>query len=339
MRDLESGPAAWRYILRSESKRKSVEHYLPLILSAAGALGVLPFAVIRFMAGEWIVGIVDSVIILGFLVLGTFVYRTRNVRIASYAISVLCVGGVLTSVYVDGPQQILWAFPAIVAVFYLLRPNEAVAFALVLMFALIPALLPSEDSFRTTSSLITLVVTSAFAYAFSLITLRQRIKLLQMATKDPLTGAGNRRALENKLRNAVNVFQRTNVSVSMLLIDLDHFKKVNDRHGHAAGDEILRSITEIINLRIRVTDSLYRIGGEEFVVILDGQDLHRAAHLAEQLRTLVEANELVPDHSVTISVGVAELKHGESGFDWLHRADEALYRAKRSGRNAMNIAD
>ncbi|MDJ0699243.1 MAG: GGDEF domain-containing protein [Woeseiaceae bacterium] len=325
--------------MRSESKRKSVEHYLPLILSAAGALGVLPFAVIRFMAGEWIVGIVDSVIILGFLVLGTFVYRTRNVRIASYAISVLCVGGVLTSVYVDGPQQILWAFPAIVAVFYLLRPNEAVAFALVLMFALIPALLPSEDSFRTTSSLITLVVTSAFAYAFSLITLRQRIKLLQMATKDPLTGAGNRRALENKLRNAVNVFQRTNVSVSMLLIDLDHFKKVNDRHGHAAGDEILRSITEIINLRIRVTDSLYRIGGEEFVVILDGQDLHRAAHLAEQLRTLVEANELVPDHSVTISVGVAELKHGESGFDWLHRADEALYRAKRSGRNAMNIAD
>ncbi len=339
MRDLESGPSAWRYILRSESKRKSVEHYLPLILSAAGALGVLPFAVMRFMDGEWIIGIVDSVIILGFLVLGTFVYHTRNVRIASYAISVLCIGGVLTSVYVDGPQQILWAFPAIVAVFYLLRPNEAVVLALVLVFALIPALLPSDDSFRTTSSLITLIVTSAFAYAFSLITQRQRIKLVQMATKDPLTGAGNRRALENKLRNAVNVFQRTNVCVSMLLIDLDHFKKVNDRHGHAAGDEILRSITEIINLRIRVTDSLYRIGGEEFVVILDGQDLHRAAHLAEQLRTLVEANELVPDHSVTISVGVAELKKGESGFDWLHRADEALYRAKRSGRNAMNIAD
>ncbi len=339
MRDLESGPSAWRYILRSESKRKSVEHYLPLILSAAGALGVLPFAVMRFMDGEWIIGIVDSVIILGFLVLGTFVYHTRNVRIASYAISVLCIGGVLTSVYVDGPQQILWAFPAVVAVFYLLRPNEAVVLALVLVFALIPALLPSDDSFRTTSSLITLIVTSAFAYAFSLITQRQRIKLVQMATKDPLTGAGNRRALENKLRNAVTVFQRTNVCVSMLLIDLDHFKKVNDRHGHAAGDEILRSITEIINLRIRVTDSLYRIGGEEFVVILDGQDLHRAAHLAEQLRTLVEANELVPDHSVTISVGVAELKDGESGFDWLHRADEALYRAKRSGRNAMNIAD
>ena len=162
---------------------------------------------------------------------------------------------------------------------------------------------------------------------------------MQQATKDPLTGAGNRRALEHKLFDAVNVYQRTRSPVSMLLMDLDHFKKVNDRHGHAAGDEILCSITEIINLRIRVTDSLYRIGGEEFVVVLEGQDLHRAAHLAEQLRTLIEANELVPDHSATISVGVAELKENETGNDWLHRADKALYRAKRSGRNALSIAD
>jgi len=339
LRDLHSGIDTWRYILRSESKRKSVEHYLPLILSAAGALGILPFAVIRFMSGEWLVGIIDTIIIIGFIVLGTFVYRTRNIRIASYAISALCVGGALTTVYVDGPQQVYWAFPAIIAVFYLIRPMEAVVFALIMISALIPRLIPAGDTFATTTTLITLVVTSAFAYAFAIITNQQRLKLLQLATKDPLTGAGNRRALETKMGNVVNVFKRTKVPVSMLLIDLDHFKQVNDKHGHAAGDAILRSITEIVNLRIRVTDSLYRIGGEEFVVILDGQDLHRAAHLAEQLRTLIEANELVPDHSVTISVGVAELKDGESGYDWLHRADSALYRAKRSGRNALNIAD
>ena len=207
------------------------------------------------------------------------------------------------------------------------------------MVALIPALLPGQPTLSVATTLITLLVTCAFAYAFSLITHRQRLQLMQLATRDPLTGAGNRRALENKMRHVVNVHKRTKTPVSMLLMDLDHFKLVNDRHGHAAGDEILRSITEIVNLRIRVTDSLYRIGGEEFVVVFDGQDLHRAAHLAEQLRTIIEANELVPDHSVTVSVGVAELKEGESGNDWLHRADEALYRAKRSGRNAMSIAD
>ena len=97
-------------------------------------------------------------------------------------------------------------------------------------------------------------------------------------------------------------------------------------------------MTEIINLRIRVTDSLYRIGGEEFVVVLEGADLDHGAHLAEQLRTLVDANELVPDHGVTISLGVAELKKGESGNDWLHRADEALYRAKDAGRNSTSLS-
>jgi diguanylate cyclase (GGDEF)-like protein len=125
----------------------------------------------------------------------------------------------------------------------------------------------------------------------------------------------------------------------MLLLDLDHFKKVNDLHGHAVGDQILKRVTEIINLRIRVTDSLYRIGGEEFVVVLESQDATRAAHLAEQLRTLIQANELVPDRPVTISLGVAELTEDETASSWIGRADEALYRAKRSGRNTTSIAE
>ena len=114
---------------------------------------------------------------------------------------------------------------------------------------------------------------------------------------------------------------------------------IRDRYGHAVGDQILKSITEIINLRIRVTDSLYRIGGEEFVVLLVGANLESAVHLAEQLRLLVDANELVPDQAVTISLGVAEIKDGETGNDWLHRADEALYQAKDAGRNSTSVSD
>ena len=172
-----------------------------------------------------------------------------------------------------------------------------------------------------------------------MITNRQRTQLLQLATKDPLTGAGNRRALDSKLREAVNTFQRTGTPASLLMLDLDHFKSVNDVLGHAAGDQILKNVTEIINLRIRVTDSLYRIGGEEFVVVLEGADLEQAAHLAEQLRTLVDANELVADQTVTISLGVAELKQHESPYDWLHRADEAMYQAKDAGRNSTSVSD
>lgn len=339
MDELKTGLHAWRYILRSEGRHRSIEHYLPIILSIAGTLGILPFAVMRFRNGEIIPGLIDVAIITGLISFGTFVYRTRNVRVSSYAISVICVGGVLATVYINGPQQVAWAYPALIAVFYLIRPIEAVVFAVVAVVALLPILAPAGDTASTATTIITILVACAFAYAFSIVTNRQRQKLMHQATKDPLTGVGNRRAFENKLFDLVNRYKRSGTPASMLLIDLDHFKRVNDRHGHAAGDQILCRITEIMNLRIRVTDSLYRIGGEEFVIILEGQDLHRATHLAEQLRTIVEANELVADQAVTISAGVAELKTGETGNDWMHRADEALYRAKRSGRNATSIAE
>ena len=338
MRELESGLGAWRYAVRSGQGRKKVETLMPLILSGAGALGVLPFAVVRYLHGQWIAAIVDTIIVVGLIALGVYVYRTRRVRLASIAISILCVGGILATVYLIGPHQVYWAYPALMAVFYLIRPREAIALALLTVIALMPKLLTITDNHATTTILITIIVTSTFAFAFSLITNRQREQLMRLATRDSLTGAGNRRALDIKLTELVNSYQRTRETSSIILLDLDHFKKVNDVYGHAAGDQILKSLTEIVNLRIRVTDSLYRIGGEEFVVVLDGQDLHRAAHLAEQLRTLVDANELVPDQSVTISLGVAELKDGETPSAWLHRADEALYRAKDAGRNSTSLS-
>lgn len=339
MKDLHSGLDTWRYILETESRRDTVDNFMPLILSASGALGVFPFLVLRFMNGQWVAAIIDSIIVVGFISLGYYVYRTRRVRFASIALSTFCTGGTLATVYLIGPMQIFWAYPALLAVFYLLRPREAIGFALMVVAALVPALLREQAPHFMTTVLITIIVMSAFAFAFSVITNTQRRKLMQLATKDPLTGAGNRRRLDEKMHDVVKRYARSGTIASMLLLDLDHFKKVNDLHGHGVGDQILKSITEIVNLRIRVTDSLYRIGGEEFVVVLEGQDLHRAAHLAEQLRTLVEANELAPDQSVTISVGVAEIKADETATDWMHRADEALYRAKRSGRNASAIAN
>ena len=339
MAKLHSGMDAWRYIVRSENKRLPVEGYLPLILSAAGALGILPFAIRRFMNGQWLAGIIDVVLIVGFLALGAYVFTKKKVRLASITLAVLAVGGVLATVYINGPQQVYWVFPALVGVFYLIRLREAIACALVTVFALIPPMLAADNPLETTTALIAIVITSVLAVAFSMITNRQRSQLLTLATKDPLTGAGNRRALDSKLRDVVNAFQRTGTPASLLMVDLDHFKTVNDLLGHAAGDEILKNITEIINLRIRVTDSLYRIGGEEFVVVLEGADVEHAAHLAEQLRTLVDANELVPDHTVTISLGVAEIRKGESPYDWLHRSDEAMYRAKDAGRNSTSVSD
>jgi diguanylate cyclase (GGDEF)-like protein len=334
----QSGLETWSYIAQSQSTRESAEGFLPLVLSGAGALGIAPFAVMRFMNGEYLAGVIDVVIVVGLVTLGTFVYRTRKVRFVSIALSVLCISAVLSTVYISGPQQVLWAYPALMAVFYLVKPRESIIFALALIVALIPRLLPEANNFQTATIFITIVVMSSFAYAFSTVTNRQRELLIRLATKDPLTGAGNRRALENKMAEVVAAHSRSRSPSSLIILDLDHFKAVNDAHGHATGDQILCRITEIVNLRIRVTDSIYRIGGEEFVVVLEGQNLEGAGHLAEQLRTIVEAHELVSDRAVTISLGVAEIRYKETGSDWLHRADEALYQAKRAGRNTTSLA-
>lgn len=294
--------------------------------------------VLRYLQGEWIAAIVDTVIVIGFIILGVYVYRTHRIRFASIAISLFCVSGVFTTVYLIGPHQAYWVYPTVMAVFYLLRPREALALAVITVAGLIPQLVGHVDSHSATTILITIVVMSCFAFGFSLVTNRQREQLMTLATKDPLTGAGNRRHFDQKVLELANAKRRSSAVASLLLIDLDNFKDVNDAYGHTAGDRILKQVTEIINLRIRVTDTLYRIGGEEFVVVLEGQALDRASHLAEQLRTLIEANELLPDHPVTISLGVAELRADETPIDWLHRADEALYAAKNAGRNLSRVA-
>jgi diguanylate cyclase (GGDEF)-like protein len=319
-------------------RKLSLEETLPLILSVAGAIGVLPFGVMRLMNGEIGVAILDFAIVIGLVALGQFVYRTRAVRAASILIMILCLGGMLATVYIKGPGQIYWAYPAMVAAFYLLEVREAIVACVIATVALIPPLAPVFSGFAMASIIITLLLTNAFAYAFATISRNQRDQLMKLATKDALTGAGNRWALQEKLKDIISSRARTNHPSSLLLIDLDHFKQVNDAFGHAVGDQILVNLTEVVNLRIRVTDSLYRIGGEEFVVVVEGQGLEKAQHLAEQLRTLVEANELGPQHSVTISLGVAELGKDETADNWLRRADDALYCAKRAGRNATSVA-
>jgi diguanylate cyclase len=319
-------------------RKLTVEAYLPLALSSVAVLGVLPFAVIRLLNGDWMMAIVDCLIVAGFVFLGISVLRPRRVRFASVSIAILCVTGVLTTVYVRGEVQIFWAYPALLAVFYLVKPGEAVLIATVAIIALVPAIVPAFDAISLTTIFVTLIATSAFAYAFAYLTRGQRDQLLTLARKDPLTGVGNRRALDEKLAEVCAAQARANVPASLILLDIDNFKEYNDQFGHAAGDQILIQLTEIIDLRIRLTDSLYRIGGEEFLVVLEGQDKEKARRLAEQLRTLVEANELAPAGSVTISLGVAELGLGEAPAQWLKRADVALYESKRAGRNKTSLA-
>jgi len=160
-----------------------------------------------------------------------------------------------------------------------------------------------------------------------------------LAAKDQLTGLWNRRSFDQRLEGAIAHLARHEGSFSLLLIDLDHFKSINDRCGHVGGDEVLKRFAEVLHERLRQNDVDARWGGEEFVVLADGARLENAFLLAEQIREAVETASYPCNIQVTVSIGVAEYRAGETGDELLTRADNALYEAKRSGRNRVVAAE
>jgi len=161
------------------------------------------------------------------------------------------------------------------------------------------------------------------------------------ASKDPLTGANNRGTLESTLEREVSLAQRHGTPLSVIMLDLDHFKRINDRHGHAAGDCVLRTFTNRLSQCIRGSDELFRYGGEEFVVVLRSTELRGAALLAERVRQSVEALPVDCEGTtpkLTVSAGVATLSPGDNALSLLQRADKALYRSKADGRNRVTAA-
>lgn len=163
----------------------------------------------------------------------------------------------------------------------------------------------------------------------------ERSRISELSVRDPLTGSYNRRFLTERLDKALAECERTKEPLSVLMMDLDHFKLVNDNHGHGFGDEVLKRFNIIAQSKLREYDVLARYGGEEFVSVLQHLDLQQAQEVAERIRSAVEAESFTSGDVVTVSIGVAEYQPGESRESLLDRADAQLYHAKRSGRNCV----
>jgi len=172
---------------------------------------------------------------------------------------------------------------------------------------------------------------------------QQNNTLERLASTDALTGLTNRRRFLESLENERSRIERYGGSLSLIMFDIDHFKKVNDSWGHAVGDAVLCEIARDALQFLRRADSAARYGGEEFVILLPETELPGAALIAERLRQLVAdtviAHDQGPTISVTISIGVASLEPYESGDELLSRADKAMYQAKNNGRNRVELAN
>jgi len=162
--------------------------------------------------------------------------------------------------------------------------------------------------------------------------------LKEAAIKDPLTSCYNRRELERQMEKEISISRRFSKNFSVIMFDIDHFKKVNDQFGHQAGDTVLKTIASYVKSEIRMEDDLFRYGGEEFILILRETDIQDAGSLAERLRYKIESNAVwhsKAEISVTASFGVAAYKKDISSDELVRRADAMLYKAKNSGRNKV----
>ncbi|HEB80945.1 MAG TPA: GGDEF domain-containing protein, partial [Chromatiales bacterium] len=165
---------------------------------------------------------------------------------------------------------------------------------------------------------------------------------LWSASKDPLTGINNRGAMDTALRREVELAHRHGTPLSLLVMDIDHFKSVNDRYGHTMGDCALRHVTDCAASCIRGSDMLFRYGGEEFVVLASNTEWFGGLMLAERLRAAIEAMECTCNEvrlRMTVSLGVSTLEADDDPAALFARSDEALYQAKLEGRNQVRFTD
>ncbi len=185
------------------------------------------------------------------------------------------------------------------------------------------ALMPDRDHF-----LVTTVDNTELKHAMEVIR--------DQSVTDELTRIGNRKAFNEKRDILLDTFQKKGNSFSLFIFDIDRFKVVNDTYGHLAGDKVLISLSDVVKSQLSSTDFLYRIGGEEFAILLIDTDMDHSLQNAEMIRTAVEQSVKVNgEEAITVSIGVAVVSPGDTADSMFKRADDNLYRAKREGRNRV----
>ncbi|MBX2878333.1 MAG: GGDEF domain-containing protein [Granulosicoccus sp.] len=228
-----------------------------------------------------------------------------------------------------------WYYPSIIACYCMLSAKRAwIANAIILVFSLplIVTSLPMEYAYRLC---LTLLATSVFSAILVQVIDRQQKRMHELLIHDYLTGLRNRVSLKGILQSALERYDEGGTRSYILAIDIDHFKRINDRHGHEFGDRALSQIAGLLKQNLRANDAAFRTGGEEFLVLLSDLDDESARGAARRLRQLTQQATIVPDESVTISVGLAGCDEASDWANWIKLADENLYKAKNQGRNRV----
>jgi len=297
---------------------------------------IIPFAVNNLINNRYLIGVL-CIIIAGLSLMSA---RASSKGGYSWGINLFSITPIVLIVIPLitlklGIVGTYWAFLAVVA-FYLIL-TERIAWIINTLFVLIMmpvswGVIAPEIFVRFA---IMLVVTSAFAAIFIRIINDQHSLLVKHAVTDPMTGVYNRSLLQASLERAIHQYQRKGIQMSIIIMDIDNFKLINDEFGHDQGDRVIKSIGKLLLKSFRSTDKIFRLGGEEFLILALDTNMQKAYDIAEKLRADIEGKSLIAEKRVTVSIGVSEVQKDQSWGQWMKHCDENLYRAKSKGRNIV----
>jgi len=321
-----------------KSNNRSMQEQLVLFGTLLPCFFLIPFTFYRSMIGDYSIAAVDLMISVGLITIVVQTLFNKKNKVLN-TIAVACfMSGVAWVMDIKGLNMVFWAFPTVGFTYFIMKSYEALSVNIVFI-AVITLIFADELTKQQTLSIYpSLILVCLFGFAFSLCAEGQNKKLLRRVSVDTLTGVKSRRSFDDKVYEILESHKRHPNPVSMLIIDLDHFKKINDSFGHKQVDQIVKDLSKTVQSIVRTTDYVYRFGGEEFVVIANYSTLENAAVLAESIREFVTQTASLSKYDLTVSIGVAEIKDRDDADSWFRRADRALYESKESGRNKVTLA-
>ncbi len=296
---------------------------------------LIPFFILNIVQHRIYVSLLTALITL-IAMSNSIAIKTKNiVLVPSWIFFAIVHLSVVYSVIKIGMPALFWCYPVFFVVFFVTERSRARKFITVSFLVFLTVVLKQFEPVLALRFMFTLFILCYFSDLLVGTLIRLQEKMSELAIRDPLTNAYNRRFMNTCLDNIIEETRRDLGPASLILLDVDHFKQINDELGHVAGDQVVKNLVDLLNQRKRKIDYVFRVGGEEFVVLLKNADLQQAVMVAENLRQTVEESELFQGRKVTISLGVAQYQNDETDDQWLQRADEELYEAKRAGRNCV----
>jgi diguanylate cyclase (GGDEF)-like protein len=306
-------------------------------MAIVGAVVLVPLVINHLLHERFGLALAIGTVAAALLLDGVAARRGHRPPIPYWVLLAPMLGAAGYATVRQGVFGALWTFPIVLFCYFLLPRRAALICSLgvVLLFtALVYRYVGLETAPRFFGALLasTMMINVVLGILNEL-----QDALVQQANTDALTGAFNRRFLDPCVAELIERRRRHGAPASLLLIDIDHFKRINDRLGHHSCDEVLRALVRAVSASKRSLDRLFRCGGEEFVLLLPDTASADALVVAERLRTLVQATPMI-DQPVTVSIGVAGLNDAQTQDDWMRCADGALYAAKNAGRNRVMAA-